>query len=89
MLARFRRERQILSRLEHPHIARLLDGGVSAEGQPYFVMEYVAGETLRHWVANAKPSLDSRLAVFLQLCEAIAHDAAMRHAVRPPLSVCP
>jgi len=79
VLARFRRERQILSRLEHPHIARLLDGGVSAEGQPYFVMEYVDGETLRQWIANAQPSLDARVAVFLQLCEAIAH--AHRHLV--------
>ncbi len=79
VLARFRRERQILSRLEHPHIARLLDGGVSAEGQPYFVMEYVDGETLRAWIAQAHPGLDARLGVFLQLCEAIAH--AHRHLV--------
>lgn len=79
VLARFRRERQILSRLEHPNIARLLDGGVNAEGQPYFVMEYVDGDTLRHWVASARPSLEARINVFLQLCEAIAH--AHRHLV--------
>lgn len=79
VLARFRRERQILSRLEHPNIARLLDGGVSAEGQPYFVMEYVDGATLRHWMADARPGLDARLDAFLQLCEAVAH--AHRHLV--------
>ena len=79
VLARFRRERQILSRLEHPHIARLLDGGVSAEGQPYFVMEYVDGQTLRAWAAQAQPSLAARIDVFGQLCEAVAH--AHRHLV--------
>ncbi len=73
VLARFRRERQILSRLEHPNIARLLDGGVSDDGQPYFVMEYVDGETLRHWMARAQPGLDARMAVFLQLGDAVAH----------------
>jgi serine/threonine-protein kinase len=79
VLARFRRERQILSRLEHPNIARLLDGGVNAEGQPYFVMEYVDGATLRRWMADARPGLDARLDAFLQLCEAVAH--AHRHLV--------
>ncbi|MBO9662959.1 serine/threonine-protein kinase [Dokdonella sp.] len=79
VLARFRRERQILSRLEHPNIARLLDGGVSAEGQPYFVMEYVDGATLRGWMADSRPDLDARLDAFLQLCEAVAH--AHRHLV--------
>ena len=46
ILRRFRNERQILARLEHPHIARLIDGGTSDDGLPYFVMEYVAGEPL-------------------------------------------
>ena len=79
VLARFRRERQILSRLEHPNIARLLDGGVSSEGQPYFVMEYVDGATLRHWMADSRPDLDARLDAFLELGEAVAH--AHRHLV--------
>src|SRR5262252_2487124 len=43
VLRRFRNERQILANLEHPHIARLLDGGATAEGRPYFVMEYIEG----------------------------------------------
>ncbi|MEO8959587.1 MAG: tetratricopeptide repeat protein [Rudaea sp.] len=73
VLARFRRERQILSRLVHPNIAHLLDGGVSADGRPYFVMEYIDGETIQHWVARARPNLDARIAVFLSACDAIAH----------------
>src|SRR5262245_34153263 len=46
VLARFREERQILAQLQHPHICALLDGGSSDDGEPYFVMEYVAGEPL-------------------------------------------
>ena len=49
ILARFLRERQILARLEHPNIARLLDGGVSDDGRPYFVMEHVQGVPITRW----------------------------------------
>ncbi len=73
LLARFRAERRILASLAHPHTARLLDGGVSEDGRPYFVMEYVAGETLRQWATRTRAGLDARIAVFLQLCEAVAH----------------
>lgn len=76
--ARFVAERQILARLVHPHIARLLDGGVTApspfapEGVPFFVMEYVDGRPLLdHCTANAL-SLDARLALFLDVCDAVA-----------------
>ncbi|MEO6688453.1 MAG: tetratricopeptide repeat protein [Dokdonella sp.] len=73
VLARFRVERGILASLVHPHTARLLDGGVSADGRPYFVMEYVHGETLQRWSAQTRATLDARVAVFLQLCDAVAH----------------
>lgn len=73
VLARFRQERQILSRLVHPHIAHLLDGGLGADGRPYFVMEYIDGEPLPKWIARAQPDLDARVQVFLTVCEAIAH----------------
>jgi tetratricopeptide (TPR) repeat protein len=73
VLARFRVERGILASLVHPHTARLLDGGVSEDGRPYFVMEYVHGDTLQRWVAQTGANLDARIAVFLQLCEAVAH----------------
>jgi serine/threonine-protein kinase len=79
VLARFRRERQILSRLAHPNIARLLDGGVSSDGQPYFVMEFIEGATLRAWLTTAKPGIEQRIAAFLEVCEAVAH--AHRHLV--------
>lgn len=73
ILARFRRERRILAQLQHPQIARLLDGGVSESGQPWFVMEYVAGIPLHDWVATRKPSLAQRLDLFRALAEAVAH----------------
>lgn len=73
VLERFRRERRILSTLVHPNIAHLLDGGIDDDGRPFFVMEYVPGETLRQWIATARPALDARIAVFLEACAAIAH----------------
>lgn len=73
VLTRFRRERRILSALEHPNIARLLDGGVSVDGQPYFVMEYVEGRTLHQWAMQAHPDLAARMMVFFELGAAVAH----------------
>src|ERR1035438_299591 len=49
ILERFRRERQILASLDHPNIARLIDGGSTEEGLPYFVMEYVEGQPIHRW----------------------------------------
>jgi hypothetical protein len=69
--ARFAAERRALARLEHPHIARLLDAGQTAGGQPYLVMEHVAGVPL-DTAASALP-LRGRIALFLQLCDAVAH----------------
>lgn len=51
---RFRREGTILARLTHPHIARLIDAGVTATGQPYLILEQVAGQTLR-WFLQREP----------------------------------
>jgi len=70
---RFTRERQILARLEHPHIARLLDAGISEDSQPYLALEYVDGEPITDWCrAHALPQ-DARLRLFLQTCEAVSH----------------
>ena len=69
---RFTRERQILARLEHPHIARLLDAGISQD-QPYLALEYVDGEPLTDWCRAHDLSLDARLRLFLQVCEAVSH----------------
>jgi tetratricopeptide (TPR) repeat protein len=68
---RFLEERQILAGLEHPAIARLLDGGVSPAGQPYFVLEYVQGSTIDDHADRAR--LDQVLDVYLQICGAVAH----------------
>jgi tetratricopeptide (TPR) repeat protein/tRNA A-37 threonylcarbamoyl transferase component Bud32 len=73
VLARFRRERQILSRLDHPHIARLLDGGVAADGRPYLVMEYVNGEPLAAWSARTGAGVTAHVALFRAICAAVAH----------------
>ncbi len=70
---RFRREGSILARLADPHIARLLDAGVSSSGQPYLVLEYVEGEPIdRHCDARAL-GIEARLRLFLEVLEAVAH----------------
>jgi eukaryotic-like serine/threonine-protein kinase len=78
-LDRFRRERQILAELQHPHIARLLDGGTTPEGQPYLVMDYVDGPTLGHWCSQNQASLETRLRLLIRICDAIHH--AHQHLV--------
>jgi len=70
---RFTRERQILARLEHPHIARLLDAGISEDNQPYLALQYVDGEPLTDWCRAREFSLDARLRLFLQTCAAVSH----------------
>ncbi len=66
-------ERNLLARLEHPALTRLLDGGVSADGDVYLVMERVQGQSLPRWLHTAKPSLGERLDAFLTLAEAVSH----------------
>ena len=70
---RFVRERAILARLEHPHIARLLDGGLTAEGVPWFALEYVDGEPVTDWCDARRLGLDARLALFRDICATVAH----------------
>src|SRR5205085_9704 len=69
----FQAERQILARLDHPGIARLLDGGLSDEGRPYAVVEYVEGETLTEHCRSRHADLRYRLALFMQVCEVVAY----------------
>ncbi|MEO8670490.1 MAG: serine/threonine-protein kinase [Tahibacter sp.] len=73
VIDRFRSERRILARLQHAQIARLLDGGLSAGGQPYFVMEYVDGITLGAWLERVQPDVAARTALFIKLAEAVAY----------------
>ena len=63
--ARFARERQILAQLSHPHIARLFDAGVDAQGRPYLALEYVEGESLLEHAQRHGLDLRQRLALFL------------------------
>lgn len=72
-LERFHAERQILASLEHPGIARLLDGGTLGDGRPYMAMEYVDGATLMAHCQARKPDLTARLDLFRQICEAVAY----------------
>jgi serine/threonine-protein kinase len=78
VLRRFLAERRILSRMEHPGIARLMDGGRMENGEPYFVMEYVAGEPLSDWIAKG-PTEAERLRLFRRVGEAVEY--AHRHLV--------
>ena len=70
---RFTRERQILARLEHAHIARLLDAGISSDQQPYLALDYVDGEPITDWCRMREPTVEQRLRLFLQVCEAVSH----------------
>ncbi len=69
--SRFLRERQILARLHHPGIARLLGGGITPEGTPYFALEYVEGRPLGHYCEQEALGLAARLTLFLQVCDAV------------------
>ncbi|MBP6596812.1 MAG: serine/threonine protein kinase, partial [Arenimonas sp.] len=70
---RFTRERQILARLGHAHIARLLDAGVSSDGQPYLALDYVQGEAITQYAQQLNLPVRERLALFLQVCAAVSH----------------
>ncbi|MEZ4417095.1 MAG: serine/threonine-protein kinase [Gemmatimonadota bacterium] len=72
-MARFRNERAILAGLDHPNIARLLDGGATAEGVPYVVMEYVEGLPLDTYVREKGLDLESRIWLFLSICAAVQY----------------
>ncbi|WP_411280087.1 serine/threonine protein kinase [Gemmatimonas sp.] len=70
---RFREERRILARLEHPGIARLLDGGVSKDGMPWFAMEYVNGVPVDQWCAAQLLPVPQRLRLIIRICDAVQH----------------
>ncbi|MBP9154965.1 MAG: serine/threonine protein kinase [Xanthomonadales bacterium] len=86
---RFARERQILARLEHPRIARLIDGGTSASGQPWLAMEFVDGLDLTSWVDATRANLARRITLFLRICDAVAfaHRALIVHCDLKPANV--
>ncbi len=89
VLARFLRERQILARLEHPNIARLLDGGITADGRPYFAMEYIEGLPLLAYASKQRLKLDQRIRLFLEICASVefAHANHVVHRDIKPSNV--
>jgi serine/threonine-protein kinase len=86
---RFRREREILARFEHPDVARLIDGGVSGEGVPYLAMEYVDGLQIDFWCRTRCLDRESRLRLFSRLCVVVAaaHRALIVHRDLKPSNV--
>jgi eukaryotic-like serine/threonine-protein kinase len=78
---RFRQERQILAGLQHPYIARLLDGGVTSEGEPYLAMEYVEGVPINRFCQDKALTTKQRLELFESVCEAVqyAHQNLVVH----------
>jgi len=89
LLQRFRQERQILARLEHPNIARLIDGGVAADGTPYLVMEYVEGVPITEYARDRALDVRSRLRLLLRVCEAVqyAHQNLIVHRDLKPSNI--
>ncbi len=72
-LARFKRERQAMARLQHPNIARLLDSGTTEEGVPYLVMERVTGEPVNTYCRQHKLTVPAILKLYIDVCRAVAH----------------
>ncbi len=81
VIERFRQERQILAQLNHPNIARLLDGGATEDGWPYLVMEYIDGEPITRYCNRHRLTIAERLRLFAQVCEAVsfAHSQSVVH----------
>ena len=73
VLARFEAERQALALMDHPNIAKVLDGGITAEGRPFFVMEYVKGIPLTEYCDKHQLTLRDRLELMVPICQAIQH----------------
>lgn len=86
---RFLRERQILARLTHPGIARLLDGGVASDGRPFFVLEYVEGRPITEHADAADLDVEARLRLFLEVCAAVeaAHRSLVVHRDLKPSNI--
>jgi serine/threonine protein kinase/tetratricopeptide (TPR) repeat protein len=73
VMRRFEAERQALAVMDHPHIAKILDGGLTEHGRPYFVMEYVKGRPITEFCDAARSSVAERLRLFVQVCRAVQH----------------
>ncbi len=73
VLSRFEAERQALALMDHPNIAKVFDGGMTASGRPFFVMEYVKGVPITQYCDQARLTVKERLQLFVQVCQAVQH----------------
>jgi serine/threonine protein kinase len=73
VIARFEAERQAIALMDHPNIAKVLDGGLTESGRPYFVMEYVKGVPITEYCDATRLSVEERLNLFVQVCSALQH----------------
>jgi serine/threonine protein kinase len=89
ILRRFRNERQILATLDHPFIAKLLDGGTTDDGLPYFVMEFIEGSPVYRFCDERKLTVAERLRLFQDVCEAVhyAHQKLVIHRDIKPSNI--
>ena len=89
ILSRFRHEQQILSSLDHPHIARFLDGGMTEDNLPYYAMEFVEGEFIDNYCEKKKLSVKARLRLFRKVCDAVqfAHQNLVIHRDIKPRNI--
>jgi serine/threonine protein kinase len=89
MLRRFMQERQLLASVEHPNITRLLDGGTTDDGLPYFVMEYVDGKPIDIWCDEHNLNISERLRLFRTVCGAVhyAHQRRILHRDIKPSNI--
>jgi eukaryotic-like serine/threonine-protein kinase len=89
LIERFYRERQILAGMEHPNIARLIDGGLLPDGRPYLVMDYVEGTRLDKHCDAEKLGIRARLEIFLKVCDAVnyAHRSLVIHRDLKPNNI--
>ncbi|MFQ5655060.1 MAG: tetratricopeptide repeat protein, partial [Planctomycetota bacterium] len=89
LLRRFENERQTLARLEHPSIAKLMDGGAMEDGRPYFVMEYVDGVPIDRYCDEQRLSISDRLRIFRSVCSAVhyAHQNLVVHRDLKPANI--
>jgi serine/threonine protein kinase len=89
LLQRFRAERQSLAMMDHPAIAKVFDAGATADGQPYFVMEYVRGVPITTYCDEHKLTIRQRLELFMKVCEGVqhAHQKAIIHRDLKPANI--
>jgi len=89
VLRRFRNERQILAALDHPNIGRLLGGGTTPDGNPYFAMEYIEGQPLYHYADSNNLTVSDRLRLFIKVCDAVqyAHEKLVIHRDLKPTNI--